>query len=112
MNSLTPPSATATAEQISDAWIAKIAEILHRDGYDVRASPRDIRPPTEAEIKCGALPSSRIEVGRLTIEVAPRGGSAWARLMHEQSGYTFATAEDRDAVLERIQRRAGELLGK
>lgn len=80
----------STAAMCNDAWVAERRTIIRRDGYPVRAGV-----------------GNTIELKTLTpreklAEWDPLRINAWAALMLPGGTGQFATAEDRDAVLQRL----------
>ncbi|MBI5771900.1 MAG: hypothetical protein HZA93_29275 [Verrucomicrobia bacterium] len=76
---LAKPAITAAA--VPDAWIATVREVAQRDGHAVRGGTM------------GGCP---------TIEVQSINTGNFAALMLPGDGFTFLTAQDRDAVLARL----------
>ncbi|MBI5768728.1 MAG: hypothetical protein HZA93_13100 [Verrucomicrobia bacterium] len=82
-----------TAAQVPDAWIAIVRETAQRNGHAVRGGNIDVSLPNSA-------PARFLYV----IEVQSINTGEFGALMLPGDGFTFQTADDRDAVLAKIHR--------
>lgn len=70
---------TITSAEVPDEWIADVRSILSRDGNATRGPATPI------------------------IEVKSLRTNEWCKLMLPGSGFHFASTDERDAVLRRLQ---------
>lgn len=92
---LHPNIPPATAADIRPEWIAQVREALQRDGQAARAG--ELHAPAPA----GELLDGRVA---FTIEVQSINTGLWQPLNLPSNTIYFATASDRDAVLEQLWR--------